>query len=82
LFVTAQLELPEQRTVLLVPQSAVQKLGEVARVFVVREDAAREQVVALGEASHEKVEIKAGLHGEELLLARPELAHDGDVLHR
>jgi multidrug efflux pump subunit AcrA (membrane-fusion protein) len=53
-------------------------LDEVARVFVVRDDVAREQVVALGKATDDKVEIRSGLTGRELLVARPELVRDGD----
>ena len=49
LFATAELQLPEQKPVVLVPLVAVQKMDEVARVFVVRDGVAREQVVALGE---------------------------------
>jgi len=56
----------------------VQKTDEVARVFVVREGVARERVVALGEQSDRKVEIKSGLTGKELLVLRPDRLHDGD----
>ena len=47
------------------PLGAVQKTGEVARVFVVRDGVAREQVVALGEVDKGKVEIRSGLTGKE-----------------
>ena len=57
----------------------MQRIGEVGRVFVVRDGVAREQVVALGEAEGPKVEIRAGLTGKELLVAHPELVHDGDA---
>ena len=40
------------------PLGAVQRMGEVARVFVVRDGVAREQVVALGEVERGKVEIR------------------------
>ena len=63
-----------------VPLGAVQKMGEVARVFVVRDGVAREQVVALGEVEQGKVEIRSGLTGKEILVARPELVHDGDAV--
>ena len=70
----------KQAPSVFVPVGAVQKTGEVARVFVVRDGVAREQVVALGEADSGKVEIRSGLTGKELLVARPELVHDGDAV--
>jgi RND family efflux transporter MFP subunit len=78
LFATAELELKDKGTGVFAPQQAVQKMGDVGRVLVVRDGLAREQVVALGEASRGKVEIRAGLTGKEILVARPEAAHDGD----
>jgi RND family efflux transporter MFP subunit len=78
LFATAELELGKQRPRVFVPVGAVQRLGEVARVFVVRDGVAREQVVALGEVEEGKVEVRSGLTGTEKLAARPELVKDGD----
>jgi RND family efflux transporter MFP subunit len=78
LFATAELELPSQGTAVFAPSSAVEKAGEVARVFVVRDGVARQQVVALGEEHQGKVEIRAGLSGKEILVARHESVHDGD----
>jgi len=78
LFANAQLVLAEQQAGMFVPAGAVQKTDEVARVFVVREGVARERVVALGEQSDRKVEIKSGLTGKELLVLRPDRLHDGD----
>jgi RND family efflux transporter MFP subunit len=77
LFATAQLELPTCQPEVYVPSRAVQRTGEVARVYVVRDGAAHEQVVALGETDHEKIHIRSGLTGKEVLVARPELVHDG-----
>jgi RND family efflux transporter MFP subunit len=77
LFATAQLELATCKPEVFVPSRAVQRAGEVARVFVVRDGVAREQVVALGEADREKIQIRSGLTGKEILVARPELVHDG-----
>jgi RND family efflux transporter MFP subunit len=77
-FVTAELELTEQQAELFVPAGAVRRTGEVARVLVVRDGVAREQVVALGVEAQGKVHIRSGLTGQELLLARPERYRDGD----
>ena len=82
LFATAELEVAEKQPRCCVPASAVQRMGEVARVFVVRDGVAREQVVALGEEAKGKVEITSGLTGKEILVARPELVHDGDAVRR
>jgi RND family efflux transporter MFP subunit len=79
-FATAELELSGRGTGVFVPRGAVQKSGEVARVFVVRDGVAREQVVALGKAERERMEIRSGLTGKEILVARPELVHDGDAV--
>jgi RND family efflux transporter MFP subunit len=80
LFATAELMLPKRGSQVFAPLSAVQKMGEVARVFVVRDGLAREQVVALGDVDNGKVEIVAGLTGKERLVAKPELVHDGDAV--
>src|SRR5690606_18700843 len=58
MFATAELLLSDKGTDLLVPLSAVERNGEVARVFIVRDGVAREQVVALGEVDRGKVEIR------------------------
>jgi RND family efflux transporter MFP subunit len=79
MFATAELESKKQKSVFLVPLKTVQKMGEVARVFVVRDGIAREQVVALGQEENGKVEIlRPGLTGKEILVALPERVHDGD----
>ena len=80
LFATAELEVSAQRTDMLVPAAAVQRTGEVARVLVVRNGVAREQVVALGEEAKGKVQVTSGLTGKEILICRPELSRDGDVV--
>lgn len=80
LFATAQLELARQKAEIYVPTGAVQRVGEVARVFVVRDGTAREQVVSLGAARDGRIEIQSGLSGDERLVARPELVRDGDAI--
>jgi RND family efflux transporter MFP subunit len=80
LFATAELELKGQAQAVYAPTGAVQKTGEVGRVFVVRDGVAREQVVALGEEIRGRIEIRAGLKGQERLVASPDLVHDGDLV--
>ncbi len=80
LFATAELELKQKQLGMYIPLRAVEKTGEVARVFVVRGGIAREQVVALGEVERGKVEILAGLTGRETLVANPDAIHDGDAV--
>ena len=77
LFAKARLELPEQKVELYVPPTAVQRTGEVARVFVVREGVARERVVSLGEASGARVEVRSGLDGSETVVAQADKVRDG-----
>ena len=55
-------------------------MGEVAKVYIVRDGIAREQVVALGDADQGKVIIRAGLTGKEIVVARPEQIRDGDAV--
>jgi multidrug efflux pump subunit AcrA (membrane-fusion protein) len=78
LFAKAQLLLPEERHELYVPPSAVQRTGEVARVFVVRDGIARERVVSIGGASANRVEIRAGLDGTETLVSQADKVRDGE----
>jgi multidrug efflux pump subunit AcrA (membrane-fusion protein) len=78
LFATAELQLKQTAQAVYVPIGAVQRVGDVARVFVVRDGVAREQVVALGAVGKEKIEIQSGLTGKETLVARPEIIRDGD----
>lgn len=81
LFVTGALELPEQQIEMWVPVAVIQRSGEVAMAYVVRDGIARGQIVSLGEEREGKVQIRSGLTGTELLLARPELFHDGDKVN-
>jgi membrane fusion protein, multidrug efflux system len=80
LFATAELDLPKQRPSVRAPLAAVQRDGEVGKVFVDRDGVAHEQVVALGEVAGDKIEIRSGLTGKELLVANPANVRDGDVL--
>jgi len=78
LFATAELELRDQALAVYAPSHAVQKTGEVGHVFVVRDGAAHEQIVALGAEEKGKVEILSGLTGKEILVVNPATVHDGD----
>jgi RND family efflux transporter MFP subunit len=88
MFATARIHLPpptgkslgKPEETVWAPLKAVLRTGEVGRVFVVRDGIAREQVVALGDIDGKKVEIQSGLSGKEILVANPELVHDGDVV--
>lgn len=82
LFVTAQLELPEQVREVYAPAASVQRQGETARVFVVRDGSLREQVVSLGETTGDDVHVKTGLAGNELVVLTPGHVRDGEPLRR
>jgi RND family efflux transporter MFP subunit len=82
LFVTAALELPEQLSKILVPLSAVEKMGESARVFVVRDGGVREQVVALGKSDDNRIEITSGLQGTERIVCNPEKVRKGSQVRK
>jgi RND family efflux transporter MFP subunit len=80
LFATAKLELPGRQSGMFVPASAVVKSDEVGKVFVVRDGAAREVVVSLGEEVGGKIEVRTGLTGRERVIVHPEGIKDGDVV--
>jgi RND family efflux transporter MFP subunit len=80
LFAIAELVLPKKKSIVFVPQNAVERTGDVGRVFVVHDGVAREQIVALGELVGEKVEIRSGLTGKEQLVAHPEKVQDGEAI--
>jgi len=80
LFCTAELQLENKGVQIFAPLGAVQRLGESARVFVVRDGTAREQVVALGKIENDRVEILSGLDGDQRIVAQPDLVRDGDPL--
>lgn len=77
MFATARIELDKQQETLYVPGTAVLWEGDSARVFVVRDGVAREQVIALGEVAGPLVRVLSGLKGDELLVAAPALVREG-----
>jgi len=77
MFATARIQLDKQHDMLYVPGTAVLWEGDSARVFVVRDGVARQQVVALGEVAGPLIRVVSGLKGDELLVAAPGLVHDG-----
>jgi len=78
LFVTAELQLDQQRTDLFVPEAAVCRRGDAAAVFVVRDGLIREQIVSLGESAAGRVRILSGLAPGDVIITTPEKVHDGD----
>ena len=82
MFVTAEVQLGNERPSIYAPASAVRKDGEVGRVFIVRDGVARERVVALGERKGDKIEIRSGLTGNEMLVANPYRVKDGEGIEQ
>jgi membrane fusion protein (multidrug efflux system) len=82
LFVTAEMELPEQQSHFFVPVGAVERMGESARVYVVRDGGVREQVVALGKADGKRIEITSGLQGDDRVVCNPEQVREGAVVRK
>jgi membrane fusion protein (multidrug efflux system) len=76
-FATARLELPEERTTLMVPSKAVKVEGDVASVYVLENGVAREKIVTLGPTSKDKVEVTTGLQGKEQVIAEATKVRDG-----
>jgi RND family efflux transporter MFP subunit len=77
-FATAELMLAETKTELLVPASAVVKLDDVAKVYVVRDGKAVEQVVSVGDTRNDRVFVTSGLTGSDVVVTTPERIQDGE----
>jgi membrane fusion protein, multidrug efflux system len=80
LFVTAELQLDQERTDVLVPEAAVCRRGDVAAVFVIRDGLIREQIVSPGELLSGRVRVLSGLAPGDVVVTTPEKVHDGDTL--
>jgi len=80
LFVTAELQLNEKQTELYVPAVAVCNRGDVAAVFVVRDDAVREQIVSLGERDGSRIRVLSGLAAGDVVATNTAGLHDGDAI--
>jgi RND family efflux transporter MFP subunit len=66
------------RRALLVPGNAIQRHGQIASVFVVRDGVARLRLIQLGASVPEGVEVLAGLDaGESLVISPPARLMDG-----
>jgi HlyD family secretion protein len=59
----------EEERLLLIPRQAIQRVGQLTMVLVVRDGQARRRTVQLGRQQGEQVEVLAGLQaGEQLWL--------------
>ena len=82
-FATARIMLPKGEPAVLVPQRAVRREQDAARVFVIRDGRAEERVVQTGQAEGELVEIKANLReGELVATSNLEQLKDGAAVRR
>jgi Cu(I)/Ag(I) efflux system membrane fusion protein len=73
-YVTMRFVTGERPDTLSVPASAVVRLGGTAKVWVVQEDRATPREVATGLANADRIEIIAGLTGQERVVIR---GHEG-----
>ncbi|MCX5758837.1 MAG: efflux RND transporter periplasmic adaptor subunit [Candidatus Hydrogenedentes bacterium] len=80
-FVTAELVLPEKQTEYYVPESAVVRENDVAKVFAVRDGKARAQVVSAAETKDGRVRVLSGLAEGDVVVTTPDRVHDGDAVH-
>jgi RND family efflux transporter MFP subunit len=60
-FATVRILLPESRQVVMIPVRAVRQDGTINRVFVIENGFAREQIVQLGDAEGDLIEVKNGI---------------------
>ncbi len=77
MFATARMDLGTKKPAYYVPETAVQREADVARLFVVQDGVARERVVALGEAAGGMVEVTAGLSEHERVVGQAGDVRDG-----
>jgi membrane fusion protein, multidrug efflux system len=80
-FASAELALPEKKSGILVPASAVVKSNDVAKVYVVREGKAVEQVVSAGETENGQVFVTSGLVAGDTVVTAPERVQDGSQVN-
>lgn len=76
-FATANLGLGQESSIVLAPESAISRDGDVTRVFVVQEGKAHERIVTTGEAKDGFVEILNGLTQQDRVVTSPSSVPDG-----
>lgn len=76
-FATARLKLPGAAKAYLVPQSAVRRERDVAKVFVVKDGVARERVVRVGDTFGDKMEVFDSLSADDILAVDASKLSDG-----
>ncbi len=72
LFATADLMLPEQKEAFSIPATAVVKMGEVSKVYTVRDGTIREKIVATGAIQGERIVVTAGLSADDVVVTEPQ----------
>jgi membrane fusion protein, multidrug efflux system len=78
LFATAELQLNGETRDMLVPSAAVQKEGDVSRLFVARAGTIREVVVSAGQTVDNRMQILSGIEPNDRIVLAPDKVRDGD----
>jgi membrane fusion protein (multidrug efflux system) len=76
-FATARLFYPSGQDAYAVPASAVLRQGDVARVFVVRDGVAREQIVTVGDETAGRALVTGGIGADDRVVADASRVSDG-----
>jgi membrane fusion protein (multidrug efflux system) len=76
-FATARLFYAAKNEAFLVPTSAVLRKGDVARVYVVRDNTAREQIVTVGDDSNGRALITSGVSEGDRVVADASRVSEG-----
>ncbi|HNY27357.1 MAG TPA: efflux RND transporter periplasmic adaptor subunit [Candidatus Sumerlaeota bacterium] len=76
-FATANLGLGQEASIVLAPEAAVSREGDVSRVFVVQEGKAHERIVTVGETKEGSIEILNGLTPQDRVVTSPSSVPDG-----
>jgi RND family efflux transporter MFP subunit len=66
-FATVRITQSKPESAVMIPVSAVRTEGDVSRVFIVKDGAAREQIVQLGLLEGDMIQIKSGLNEGEMV---------------
>jgi membrane fusion protein (multidrug efflux system) len=79
-FATAEILLGGTAAKFWVPADAVVRDGDIAKVFLVRDGVAREQIVGLGKTENGRIEVASGVAEGDVVVTDPRRVHDGDKI--
>jgi membrane fusion protein (multidrug efflux system) len=77
-FATVRVTQSKPEPAVMIPVKAVKTVGEINSVFVVKDGAAREQIVQLGLLENDMIQVKSGIiEGDSVVTSNPAGLTDG-----